>query len=165
MHLFSENLALEIAAYYRNLALAHGVVPKVFTLVNGEGDQFLFFIDDLGMEKEEEDQFLAYIVKEHNAVAYARGTLVIVQKSQQYIEFAVVDHDDEGAIVCSAELTRDMDDKPIGLAEFDKTIVKKSSIVFGGFFEPVKLAQAKIEDFESLWEEMKPKILHRSMGI
>ena len=78
---------------------------------------------------------------------------------------AVVDSDDEEAIVCSAELTRDMDDKPIGLAEFDKTIVKKASIVFGGLFEPVTLAQAKIEDFESLWEEMKPKILHRSMGI
>ena len=165
MHLFSENLAIEIAAYYRNLALAHGVVPKVFTLVNGEGDQFLFFIDDLGMEKEEEDQFLAYIVKEHDAVAYARGALVIVQKSQQYIEFAVIDRDDEEAIVCSAELTRDMDDKPIGLTEFNKTIVKKTSIVFGGLFEPVTLAQAKIEDFESLWEEMKPKILHRSMGI
>jgi uncharacterized protein YfkK (UPF0435 family) len=165
MHLFSENLAIEIADYYRNLALAHGVVPKVFTLVNGEGDQFLFFIDDLGMQKEEEDQFLAYIVKEHNAVAYALGTLVIVQKSQQYIEFAVVDRDEEVAIVCSAELTRDMEDKPINLTEFDKTIMKKSSIVFGGLFEPVKLAQAKIEDFESLWEEMKPKILHRSMGI
>ena len=165
MHLFSENLAIEIAAYYRNLALAHGVVPKVFTLVNGEGDQFLFFIDDLGMEKEEEDQFLAYIVKEHDAVSYARGTLVIVQKSQQYIEFAVVDRDDEEAIVSSAQLTRDMDDKPISLTEFDKTIVKKSAIVFGGLFEPVKIVEAKIENFESLWEEMKPKILHRSMDI
>lgn len=165
MHLFSENLAIEIASYYRNLALAHSVVPKVFTLVNGEGNQFLFFIDNLGMEKEEEDQFLAYIVKEHDAVAYASGTLVIVQKSQQYIEFAVVDRDDEEAIVCSAELTRDMEDKPIGLTEFDKTIVKKNAIVFGGLFEPVKLAQAKIEDFESLWDEMKSKILHRSMDI
>jgi hypothetical protein len=165
MHLFSENLAVEISAYYRNLALGHGVVPKVFTMVNGEGDQFLFFIDDLRMEQEEEDQFLAYIVKEHDAVTYARGTLVIVEKNQEYIEFAVVDSDDEEAIVCSAELTRDMDDKPIGLAEFDKTIVKKSSIVFGGLFEPVKLAQAKIEDFERLWDEIKPKILHRSMGI
>jgi hypothetical protein len=165
MHLFSENLAIEIAAYYRNLALAHGVVPKVFTLVNGEGDQFLFFIDDLGMEKEEEDQFLAYIVKEHDAVSYARGTLVIVQKSQQYIEFAVVDRDDEEAIVSSAQLTRDMDDKPISLTEFDKTIVKKSAIVFGGLFEPVKIVEEKIENFESLWEEMKPKILHRSMDI
>jgi hypothetical protein len=165
MHLFSENLALEIASYYRNLALAHGVVPKVFTLVNSEGGQFLFFIDDLNIEKEEEDQFLAYIVKEHDAVSYARGTLVIVEKSQQYIEFAVIDRDDEVAIVCSAELTRDMDDKPIGLTEFDKTVVQKSSIIFGGLFEPVKLAQAKVEDFESLWEEMKPKILHRSMGI
>ena len=117
------------------------------------------------MGQDEENEFLAYIVKEHDAVAYARGTLVIVEKNQQYIEFAVVDGDDEDAIVCSAELTRDMDDKPIGLAEFAKTVVKKSSIVFGGLFEPVKLSEAKIEDFESLWDEMKPKILHRSMGI
>ena len=59
MHLFSENLAVEISSYYRNLALGHGVVPKVFTLVNGEGDQYLFFIDDLPYEKEEEkNQFL-----------------------------------------------------------------------------------------------------------
>ena len=165
MHLFSENLAVEISAYYRNLALGHGVVPKVFTLVNGEGDQFLFFIDDLKMEKQEEDQFLAYIVKEHDAVTYARGTLVIVEKNQQYIEFAVVDRDDEDAIVCSAELTRDMDEKPIGLAEFEKTIVKKKSIVFGGLFDPLKLSESTLEEFESLWDEMKPKILHRSMGI
>ena len=165
MHLFSENLAVEISANYRNLALGHGVVPKVFTLVNGEGDQFLFFIDDLRMEQAEENEFLAFIVKEHDAVAYARGTLIIVEKNQQYIEFAVVDRDDEDAIVCSAELTRDMDDKPISLAEFEKIVVKKSSIVFGALFEPVKLSEAKIEDFESLWDEMKPKILHRSMGI
>jgi hypothetical protein len=165
MHLFSENLAVEISAYYRNLALAHGVVPKVFTLVNSEGDQFLFFIDDLKMEKQEEDQFLTYIVKEHDALAYARGTLVIVEKKQQYIEFAVVDRDDEDVIVFSAELTKDIEDKPIGLAEFEKTAVKRSSIVFGRLFEPIKLSEAKIEDFESLWDEMKPKILHRSMGI
>ena len=165
MHLFSENLAVEISSYYRNLALGHGVIPKVFTLVNGGGDQYLFFIDDLAMESEEENQFLAYIVQQHDAVTYARGTLVIVQKNQQYIEFAVVDRDDDDALVCSAELTRDMDDKPISLTEFDKTLVKKRSIVFGGLFTPIHLSEAKTEDFQSLWEEMKAKILHRSMGI
>jgi hypothetical protein len=165
MHLFSENLAVEISSYYRNLALGHGVIPKVFTLVNGEGDQYLFFIDDLGMESEEENQFLAYIVQQQDAVSYARGTLVIVEKSQQYIEFAVVDRDDDDAIVCSAELTRDIDDKPISLTEFDKTVVKKISIVFGGLFMPLHLSEAKTEDFESLWDEMRAKILHRSMSI
>ena len=165
MHLFAENLAVEISSYYRNLVLGHGVTPKVFTLVNGQGDQFLFFIDDLRMEKDEENQFLAYIVKEHDAVCYARGTLVIVEKNQQFIEFAVVDHDDQDAIVCSAELTRDLVDKPIGLSEFDKTLVKKESIVFGGLFQAVELSETKTEDFESLWDEMKPKILHRMMGI
>jgi hypothetical protein len=165
MHLFSENLAVEISTYYRNLALGHGVVPKVFSLVNGDGSQYLFFIDDLQMERADEDQFLAYIVQEHDAVTYARGTLVIVENNQQFIEFAVVDKDDIEAIVCSAELTRDMDDKPIGLSEFEKTLVKRNSIVFGHLYDPVKLSEEKTEDFESLWEEMKPKILHRTMGI
>lgn len=165
MHLFSENLAVEISSYYRNLALGHGVIPKVFTLVNGEGDQYLFFIDDLRMDKDEERQFLAYIVEQHDAVCYAQGTLVIVEKNQQFIEFAVIDKDGEDAIVCSAELTRDMDDKPIGLTEFDKTLVKKGSIIFGGLFEPVQLSETKTEDFQSLWDEMKGKILHRNMGL
>jgi hypothetical protein len=165
MHLFSENLAVEISTYYRNLALGHGVTPKVFTLVNGGGDQYLFFIDDLEMERAAEDQFLAYIVKQHDAVTYARGTLVIVDKAQQFIEFAVVDKDDEQAIVCSAELTRDMEDKPIGLTEFEKTLVKRETIVFGHLFNPVKLSEEKTAEFESLWDEMKPKILRRNMGI
>lgn len=166
MHLFAENLAVEISTYYRNLALGHGVIPKVFTLVNGEGDQYLFFIDDLPIESEDErNQFLAYVVQEHEAVCYARGTLVIVEKNQQYIEFAVIDREDADAIVCSAELTRDVDGKPIGLSEFDKTLVKKGTIIFGGLFEPIQLSDSKIEDFESLWLEMKSKILHRTMGI
>ena len=165
MHLFAENLAVEISTYYRNLVLGHGATPKVFTLVNGEGSQYLFFIDDLLIAEDEENSFLAYIVQAHEAVSYARGTLVIVEKNRQYIEFAVVDHDDVDAIVCSAELTRDVDDKPISLTEFEKTLVKKETIVFGGLFEPIHLSDAKTEDFESLWEEMKPKILHRMMGL
>jgi hypothetical protein len=164
MHLFSENLAVEVSHYYRNIVLGHGATPKVFTMVNSDGDQYLFFIDDLQMERADEDQFLAYIVQEHDAVTYARGTLVIVDKSQQFIEFAVVDRDDEQAIVCSAELTRNLEDQPIGLTEFEKTLVKRNSIVFGQLYDPIRLADEKIEDFESLWEEMKPKILHRTMG-
>ncbi|WP_353428310.1 hypothetical protein NHB34_03770 [Polynucleobacter sp. MWH-UH19D] len=165
MHLFSENLAVEVSHYYRNIVLGHGATPKVFTMVNADGDQYLFFINDLQMERADEDHFLAYIVKEHDAVTYARGTLVIVEKNQQFIEFAVVDRDDQQAIVCSAELTRDMEDKPIALSEFEKTLVKRESIVFGHLYDPVKLSDEKIEDFESLWEEMKPKILHRTMGL
>lgn len=165
MHLFAENLAVEISSYYRNLALGHGVIPKVFTLVNGAGDQYLFFIDDLRMERDQEDQFLAYIVQEHEAVCYARGTLVILEKTQQLIEFAVIDQDDAEAIVCSAKLTRDIDDKPVALNEFEQTLAPRKTIIFSGLFEPIKLSEDKAEEYETLWEEMKPKILHRTMGI
>ena len=165
MHLFAENLAVELSSYYLNLALGHGVIPKVFTLVNGEGRQYLFFIDDLRMTTEEENQFLAYIVQEHEAVCYARGTLVVLEKSQQLIEFAVIDQDDAQAIVCSAQLTRDVDDKPVGLTEFEKILAPKKTIFFSGLFEPMALSEDRAEEFEGLWDEMKPKILHRSMGL
>ena len=165
MHLFAENLAVELSSYYRNLALGHGAIPKVFTLVNGRGDQYLFFVDDLHMESDEENQFLAYIVQAHEAVCYARGTLVILDKSQQLIEFAVIDQDDDEAIVCSAELTRNIDDKPVGLTEFEKTLAPKKTIFFSGLYEPLKLSEDKIEEFEGLWDEMRPKILHRIMEI
>lgn len=165
MHLFSENLAVELSSYYRNLALGHGVIPKVFTLVNGEGSQYLFFIDDLRMDEAEENQFLAYIVQEHEAVCYARGTLVILEKTQQLIEFAVIDQDDIEAIVCSAQLTRDIEDKPVGLSEFEKILAPKKTIFFGGLFDPIQVSNDKAEEFEGLWDEMKPKILHRMMGL
>jgi hypothetical protein len=165
MHLFSENLAVELSTYYRNLALGHGVIPKVFTLVNGQGDQYLFFIDDLQMESAEEKQFLSFIVQEHEAVCYARGTLVILGPGDQLIEFAVIDQDDAEAIVCSATLIRDIDDKPISLSEFEKTLAPKKSIVFSGLFDPIALSEDKAEDFESLWDEMKSKILFRTMGV
>ncbi len=165
MHLFSENLAVEISAYYRNLALGHGAIPKVFTLVNALGSQYLFFIDDLPLKEDEVDLFLSYIVQEHDAVSYARGTLVILEKSDQLIEFAVIDQDDEQAIVCSAQLTRDVDGKPIGLGEFEKILAPKKTIFFSGLFNPVTLSADKTEEFESLWDEMRPKILHRTMGI
>lgn len=165
MHLFSENLAVELSSYYRNLALGHGVIPKVFTLVNGEGSQYLFFIDDLHLEQDQENQFLTYIVQEHEAVCYARGTLVILDKSQQLIEFAVIDQDSHEAIVCSAQLTRDMVDKPVGLTEFEKILAPKKTIFFSGLFELIQLSKDRAEEFEGLWEEMKPKILYRSMGL
>lgn len=165
MHLFSENLAVELSSYYRNLALGHGVIPKVFTLANGEGSQYLFFIDDLRMDEAEENQFLAYIVQEHEAVCYARGTLVILEKTQQLIEFAVIDQDDIEAIVCSAQLTRDIEDKPVGLSEFEKILAPKKTIFFGGLFDPIQVSNDKAEEFEGLWDEIKPKILHRMMGL
>jgi hypothetical protein len=165
MHLFAENLAVEICTYYRNLALAHGVIPKVFTMVNSEGDQYLFFIDDLGMDDSKASKFLTYIVQAHDAVCYARGTLVILDKTQQLIEFAVIDKDDDEAIVCSAELPRDMEERPIGLSEFEKTLAPKKTIYFSGLFELQNLSADLLEDFQDLWDEMKGKILHRTMGL
>jgi len=77
----------------------------------------------------------------------------------------VIDQDDHEAIVCSAQLTRDIDDKPVGLTEFEKILAPKKTIFFSGLFAPMALSEDMVEEFEGLWDEMKPKILHLSMGL
>jgi hypothetical protein len=163
MHLFSENLAIEVSGYYRNLALAHGAVPEVFTMVDAHGDQYLFFVSELRMDEEDTNKFLAYIVREHEAVTYAKGTLVLLESDEELIEFAVIDRDDENGIVCSAELKRD-EDKPISLSSFEKMLAPRKKIYFGFYFDPVVIPEDELEDFQDLWREMKAKILHRTMA-
>lgn len=164
MNMFTEKLAPEIASYYRNLALGHGVVPKIFTLVNAQSEQYLFFLDDLNLDQEAESDFLAYIVNEHDAITYARGTLVVLEdEMRQLIEFAVIDKEDTNTIVCSAELTIDADEKPVQVSEFKKIFAPASTVFFSGLYEPVQLSPEQIEEYSALWEEMKPKILHRYM--
>ena len=164
MNVFTEKLAPEIAAYYRNLALGHGVIPKIFTLVNAQSEQYLFFLDDLDLDEEAENDFLAYIVNQHDAITYARGTLVVLEdEMRQLIEFAVIDKDDPNTIVCSAELTRDADDKPVQLSEFKKMFAPAATVYFSGLYQPVQLSADQLEEYSELWEEMKPKILHRYM--
>ena len=75
----------------------------------------------------------------------ARGTLVILDNKQRLIEYAVIDQDDLEAIVCSAELTLDLDEKPIALSEFDKTLAPKKTIFFNGLFEPISLSHDKLD--------------------
>ena len=76
---------------------------------------------------------------------------------------AVIDQDDAEAIVCSAKLTRDIDDQPVALNEFEKTLTPRKTIIFSGLFEPIQLSEDQLEEHATLWEEMKPKILHRTM--
>ena len=58
-----------------------------------------------------------------------------------------------------------MEERPIGLSEFEKTLAPKKTIYFSGLFELQNLSADLLEDFQDLWDEMKGKILHRTMGL
>jgi len=163
MNIFTENLSVEICIYYRTLALANGKIPKVFTLVKADGHQFLFFVDDLQMGREEESDFLAFIVKEEDAVCYARGGLFVQENEQQTIEVYVTDRYDAQAVWCEAKLTRDQDGKPVALSDFQKQLGPKDKIFYGWLFNQSELAADRAIKYRATWEAMKPRILNRQM--
>ena len=163
MNIFTENLGVEICIYYRTLALEHGKIPKIFTLVKEDGHQFLFFVDDLQMGRGEESDFLAFIVKEENAVCYARGGLFVQENEQQTIEVYISDRHDPQGIWCEAKLTRDRDGRPAALSDFHKQLGPREKILYGRFFNHSELSEEIVIKYRALWEAMKPRILNRQM--
>lgn len=163
MNIFTENLGIEICIYYRTLALEHGKIPKVFTLVKEDGHQFLFFVDDLQMGREGESDFLAFIVKEENAVCFARGGLFVQENEQQTIEVYISDKHDAQGIWCEAKLTRDRDGRPATLSDFHKQLGPREKILYSWLFNSPELSEERTIAYGAAWEAMKPRILNRQM--
>ena len=163
MDIFTKTLANELCQYYRNLAIGHSVVPKVFSMVNVDGDQYLFFTEDLGLEDQEESNFLNAIIEEHGAICYGKGTLVVTDDDQQYIEIAVIDKDDPMGLWCSATLTVDGDGNPVELSDFTQTPVEKSKLHFSWLFDEHPMDLDLRAGYLAAWDEIKNHILHREM--
>jgi hypothetical protein len=163
MNIFTENLGVEICIYYRTLALEYGKIPKVFTLVKEDGHQFLFFVDDLQMEREEESDFLTFIIKEENAVCYARGGLFVQENEQQTIEVYISDRHDPQGIWCEAKLTRDRDGRPAALSDFHKQLGPREKILYSWLFNQSELSEERAIAYKTTWEAIKPRILNRQM--
>ena len=163
MKIFHDYLGIEICIYYRTLALEHGKIPKIFTLVKEDGHQFLFFVDDLQMGREEESDFLTFIVKEENAVCFARGGLFVQENEQQTIEVYISDkHDDQG-IWCEAKLTRDRDGRPAALSDFHKKLGPREKILYSWLFNQSELSEERANAYKTIWEAIKPRILNRQL--
>jgi hypothetical protein len=163
MNVFTENLGVEICIYYKTLALEYGKIPKVFTLVKEDGHQFLFFVDDLQMGREEESDFLTFIVKEEDAVCYARGGLFVQENEQQTIEIYITDRHDPQGIWCEAKLTRNQDGRPAALSDFQKQLGPKGKILYSWLFDQSDLTEERTILYRTTWEAMKPRILNRQM--
>ena len=165
MNIFTTTLATELCQYYRNLAIGHGVVPKVFSMVNAEGDQYLFFTEDLGLEDDEESNFLNAIIEQHAAVCYGKGTLVVTDDERQYIEIAIIEKKDPMGLWCSAELTLDGEGNPVELTDFTQTPVEKSKLHFSWLFDDHPMDADLRAGYLAAWNEIKTHILHREMLV
>jgi len=165
MHTFSENLAVEIPLYYKTLALQHGKVPKIFTMVKEDGHQFLFFLEDLEMDSAEESDFLKFIIQVEGAVSYARGGLFVQENEQQSIGVFIHDRADPQSIWCEANLTRDDEGKPKTVSDFGKQLAPRDKVTFGWLFDGLDLSEERLIEYGASWDAIKPKILNRQMQV
>lgn len=156
-------LVAEMPVLYKNLINQNGFIPKIFTLVNEDGDQFVFYLDDLDLDKETEGDLYRYILKIHNAVAYSRGFLTLLTSGVQQIYIAVIGKDDSLGTQLVAPIDRDENGNILSVGDYKIDSAPKEKIFHGWWFSEEKLSEVKTQELSILWGRIKSGAMFRKM--
>ncbi len=163
MNKYGLTLVAEMPVLYKNLIQQNGFIPKIFTLVNEDGDQYVFYLDNLNLEREIESDFYQYILKTHNAIAYARGFLALLGSGEQQIYIAVVSKNDQLGVQLVAPIQRGEGGVISNVGEYRIEPVPKEELTHGWWFSEKEFTDHRLEQLSSLWNQIKPMSLHRKM--
>ena len=163
MNKFGLTLTAEMPILFANLIKSGGFVPKVFTLVNEDGDQYAFYLDKLDLNREGEGEFYRYILKEHKAVAYARGFLTALETGEQQIYIAIIGKDNPTGIQLVATIERGEDGAISNIGQYRKDFGAREKIFHGWWFDDKESSSENTQRFQVLWESIKGNAMHRQM--
>ncbi len=148
---------------YKNFIDQNGFVPKIFTLVNEDGDQYVFFLDNLNLEREAEEDLYLYILKAHKAIAYSRGCLTLLASGVQQTYIVVVSRDDPLGVQLVSPIERDESGAVSKICECRIDSVPREKLFHGSWFREKDLTQERIEELSDLWMRIKTKAMYRKM--
>jgi hypothetical protein len=163
MNKFSLTLVAEMPILYKNLINQNGFVPRLFTLVNEDGDQYVFYLDNLDLERETEGDLYCYILKSHNAVAYSRGFLAQLESGNQQIYIVVVDRDDSVGVQLVAPISRDKNSAINSIGEYKIDSVPRDKLFHGNWFGDKEFSRQRSEQLSALWGYIQSKSMYKKM--
>ncbi len=163
MNKYSLNLVAEMPVLYKNLIDQNGFVPKIFTLVNEDGDQYIFYLDNLDLERETEGDLYQYILNTHNAIAYSRGFLAALESGDQQIYIVVVGRDDPLGVQLVAPIQRDQSGAISSIGEYKIDPAPREKLFHGWWFGEKEFSNQRLEQLSGLWEFIKSKAMYRKM--
>jgi hypothetical protein len=164
MNKFGLTLIAEMPILYKNLINQNGFVPKLFTLVNEDGDQYVFYLDNLDLERETEGDLYCYILKIHKAVAYSRGFLAQLESGNQQIYIVVVGRDDSQGVQLVAPISRDESGAVNNISEYKIDSVPREKLFHGHWFGDKEFSGERIEQLSALWDFIKSKSMYKKMS-
>lgn len=148
---------------YKNLINQNGFVPKIFTLVNEDGVQYVFYLDNLDLERETEGDLYHYILQIHNAVAYSRGFLAALESGDQQIYIVVVGRDDPMGVQLVAPIARDENGVVSSIGEYKIDPAPRDKLFHGWWFGERGFPKKRVDQLSALWEHLKLKAMYRKM--
>jgi hypothetical protein len=163
MNKYGLTLVAEMPVLYKNLIQQNGFIPKIFTLVNEDGDQYVFYLDNLNLEREIEGDLYQYILKTHNAIAYARGFLAALESGDQQIYIVVVGKNDQLGVQLVAPIQRDEGGVISNVGEYRIDPAPKEKLTHGWWFDEKEFADGRLEQLSGLWNHIKSISMHRKM--
>jgi len=163
------DLALELAeefdVWFRNLG-SQGIIPRAFTGVTSDGRQFVVVLSGLSLNHSQRRNFLIWLCRHEQFVAYAYGTLVgIAQKSSDTLAEGLDIYSSSSACDVSISLSvHRLKDATVEYTETFKKVVRErlgNLLFFQLQHSAEEISSDAEKTFRRAWCDLKPKAMFR----
>ena len=156
-------LAHSMCAFYSHLVENYQMAPKIFSIVNDSENQFVFYLDDIQVNGEDNDNFLSFIINKYSAHCYARGSLTIDEHENAEINIFVTDNESPTGIFCKSIVRKGNDMEKTSISEFEIVQAPTEKLPFSWLSKTKVFDEEKQNIYNQILEELKDKILIRKL--
>ncbi len=156
-------LAHSMCAIYSHLVENHQIAPKIFSIVDAEENQFIFYIDDIQIDGIRKDDFLSFLINAKSTTCYARGSLTIDKHENAEINIFVTDNDSPTGIFCKSYIQKGNDKEKTTISEFEIVQAPTEKLAFSWLSKTKVFDEEKQNIYNEILKELKNKILIRKL--
>ncbi len=156
-------LAQNVCAVYTDLIDNLQSVPRVFSSSDFNGEQILFYLDDLELNRAEENDFLSFLINSRVATCYARGSAFTDDNGNCEIHVYVTERFGPLSIFCKSQISQNSTDKTFSISPFEVQFVPTETLPFSWLSKAQPFDEDKYRSNFLLWKRAKEKFVIRPL--
>jgi hypothetical protein len=149
--------------FYSHLVENYQTAPKIFSIVDADENQFVFYIDDIEKDSIDKDDFLSFIINKHSALCYARGSLTIDRHENTEIIIVVINVGSSTGMFCKSLVRKGNDKERTSISEFELEQAPTEKLPFSWLSKAKFFDEEKHNIYNQILDELKDKILMRKL--
>lgn len=163
MFLDTEQLAKSICDFYIENAISQSAPQRIFSLVDFDKEQLSFFLDELKLSREEENEFLSFLINIRVATCFARSSIFTDKDENLVLDIYVTERFLPTSFCYRSAIKLDHCNNSFIIAGFQLESCPTKDLPFAWLSEAELFCEEKYRRNFLFWKNIQNKVLRKKL--